>query len=90
MGKKTNPRKQPRTEEDVRKAHKRGRMEAIEFSCAVSCLSVHDTFSPTAEQMEAFHKKYLANIEAILKGEIKYQDILEVLDTEYDLEVEFK
>ena len=89
MSKKVNPRKKPHTEEDVQRAHRRGRTEAIEFSLAVACLSVHDTFSPSKEQMEAFHKKYTQNVEAILSRDITYKDVLEVLDTEYALEIEF-
>lgn len=89
-GKKINPRRQPRTEDDVQKAYKRGRSEAIEFALAVSCLAVHDVFSPTQEQMEAFHAKHTANVTAIVKGEVKYQDILDALDAEYGLEIEYK
>lgn len=90
MGKqKVNPRRRPATEEDVNKAYKRGRNEAIEFALAVSCLSVYDVFNPSQEQMQAFLDKHTANVSAIVDGTIKYQDVLDTLKDEYDLEVGF-
>lgn len=87
--KKTNPRRRPATEDDVQKARMAGMNDAIEFTSAISCLSVMDIFAPTEEQMRAFHAKYNANVEAILSGEIKYPDVKKTLKDEYDLEVSF-
>ena len=90
MGKlKVNPRRKPVTAEDVKKAYKQGRNEAIEFSIAISCLSVQDIFAPTEEQMQAFHDKYEKNVVAIIDGSIKYADVLDTLKSEYDLEIGF-
>jgi len=55
----------------------------------VSCLSLMDIFSPTDEQMQAFNRKYQQNVSAIVDGTIKYQDVLDTLKDEYDLEVGF-
>lgn len=91
MGKqKVNPRRKPATEEDVNKAYKRGRNEAIEFALAISCLSVYDVFNPSQEQMQAFLDKHTANVGAIISGEIKYSDVIGTLKDEYDLDVEWK
>lgn len=61
--KKVNPRRRPATAADVQKAYDLGRSEAIEFALSVSCLSLMDIFSPTDEQMQAFNRKYLQNVE---------------------------
>ena len=87
---KVNPRRKPATEENVNKAYKRGRNEAIEFALAISCLSVYDVFNPSQEQMQVFLDKHTANVEANLRGEIKYAEVIETLKEEYDLEVEWK
>lgn len=90
MGKqKVNPRRRPATVADVQKAYDLGKSEAIEFALAVSCLSLMDIFSPTDEQMQAFNRKYQQNVSAIVDGTIKYQDVLDTLKDEYDLEVGF-
>ena len=90
MGKqKTNPRRKPATEADVKAAYNLGRNQAIEFALAVSCLSVYDVFNPSQEQMQAFLDKHTANVGAIVDGTIKYQDVLDTLKEEYDLEVGF-
>lgn len=90
MGKqKVNPRRRPASVADVEKAYELGKRETIEFAIAVACLSVMDTFSPTEEQMSAFHDKYNKNVGAIVDGAIKYQDVLDTLKDEYDLEVGF-
>lgn len=90
MGKqKVNPRRRPATVADVEKAYEMGKRETIEFAIAVACLSVMDIFSPSDEQMAAFHAKYNKNVSAIVEGTIKYQDVLDTLKDEYDLEVGF-
>ena len=74
---------------DVKAAYKLGKRETIEFVIAVACLSVNDIFSPSEEQMNAFHDKYNANVKSILDGQIKYKDVLAALKEEYELEIEF-
>lgn len=86
---KVNPRRRPATAADVQKAYDLGKSEAIEFALSVSCLSLMDIFSPTDEQMQAFNRKYQQNVSAIVDGTIKYQDVLDTLKDEYDLEVGF-
>ena len=87
--KKVNPRRRPATAADVQKAYDLGKSEAIELALSVSCLSLMDIFSPTDEQMQAFNRKYQQNVSAIVDGTIKYQDVLDTLKDEYDLEVGF-
>ena len=86
----TNPRRIPRTQADCDKAYKRGQTETIEFACAVACISLHDVFSPSGEQMQKFNQKFNQTISAILNGEIKYADIVNALKEEYGLEMEFR
>lgn len=86
----TNPRRIPRTQADCDKAYKRGQIETIEFACAVACISLHDVFSPSGEQMQKFNCKFNQTVSAILNGEIKYQDIVCALKEEYGLEMEFR
>lgn len=90
MKKKTNPRKIPRTEEDVQKAFKLGQSQAIEFAFAISCLSVYDIFSPSEEDMNRFFTKHQQNVQAILDGTIKFQDVVAALKDEYGLDITFK
>ena len=89
MSNRVNPRRRPATVADVQSAYKLGRKEAIEFAISVACLSVQDVFSPTLEQMQQFHDKYSANVDAIVDGRIKFKDVVEALKDEYDIEVEF-
>ena len=90
MKQKLNPRKIPRTQADCDKAYKRGQTETIEFACAVACISLHDVFSPSGEQMIDFNNKFNNTVSAILNGEVKYQDIVNALKEEYGLEMEFR
>ena len=85
----TNPRRIPRTEADVERAYKRGRAETIEFACAVACISLHDVFSPSGEQMIDFNNKFNNTVSAILNGEVKYAEIVSALHDEYDLDLDF-
>ena len=87
---KLNPRKIPKTQADCDKAYKRGQTETIEFACAVACISLHDVFSPSGEQMQKFNQKFNQTVSAILNGEIKYADIVNALKEEYGLEMEFR
>ena len=87
---KINPRCIPRSQADVDRAYKRGQSETIEFACAVACLSLHDVFSPTEEQMRMFNEKFNVNVQSILDGSIKYADVMDVLSTEYGVEIEFR
>lgn len=87
--KKVNPRHRPATVADVKAAYDLGKRETIEFVIAAACLSVNDVFSPTEEQMAAFHDKYYVNVDAIIDGQIKYNDVLKTLKEEYGLEIEF-
>lgn len=59
---KVNPRRKPATVADVEKAYELGKKETIEFVIAAACLSINDVFSPTQEQMDAFHDKYMSNV----------------------------
>ena len=88
--KRVNPRRKPASVADVQAAYKLGRKESIEFAIAVSCLACKDVFHPDQEKMQEFHDKYCANVDAIINRTIKYEDVLEVLKDEYELELEFK
>ena len=90
MKQKLNHRKIPRTQSDCDKEYKRGQTETIEFACAVACISLHDVFSPSGEQMQKFNQKFNQTVSAILNGEIKYADIVNALKEEYGLEMEFR
>ena len=56
----------------------------------MACLSLHDVFSPTEEQMRAFNRKFNVNVQSILDGSIKYRDVMDALSTEYGMEIEFR
>ena len=85
----TNPRRIPRTEADVERAYKRGQTETIEFACAVACISLHDVFEPSGEQMQKFNQKFNQTVSAILNGEVKYAEIVSALHDEYSLDLDF-
>lgn len=89
MPKRVNPRRKPATEADVKAAYERGKLNTIEFVLAAACLSVNDVFSPKDEQMRAFVEKYEANVKSILEDEIRFEDVLDTLKSEYDIEIEF-
>ena len=74
---------------DVKAAYKLGRKESIEFAIAASCLACKDVFGPDVEKMQEFHDKYCATVDGIIKGRIKYEDVLQTLMDEYELEIEF-
>lgn len=88
--KKVNPRHKHATIADVKAAYNLGKRETIEFVIAAACLSVNDVFSPSEEQMAAFHEKYITNVKSILDKQIKYNDVLETLKNEYDIEIAFE
>lgn len=87
---KTNPRNQPRTEADVRRASREGRDEGSEVCLNVISLLLKDKFGFSHEQqgklVHAFNT-YMANIAS---GKIKYQQVKDALAEEYEVIVEVK
>ena len=87
MMKKTNPRKQPRSEADVKKANEQGMLFGTEFALNIVLFVLKDKHNALDEDIMKLRDEFMYQIESISKGYLKYTDVRKALQTEYDLTV---
>lgn len=87
---KTNPRNQPRTEADVRRARKQGQDEGSEVCLNVISLLLKDKFGFSHDQQAMLVYAFNTYMASIADGSIKYQQVKDALAEEYEVIVEVK
>lgn len=87
---KVNPRRIPKTEADVIKAHEKGFKDGISGGLTIMLYCLYDKFAYSDEQLKTFADMYNYTIDSINKGYVKESDLQKVIKEEYGLTIELK
>ena len=90
MGKKTNPRKIPKTQADVDKAYERGKTEGAKSSIIIMMYAMKDKFGASDEELTEFFEAITYTVDSINKGYITEKDLQTVIKEDYDMEFVMK
>ena len=85
MGKKTNPRRVPKTQADVDKAYERGRTDGAKSSIIIMMYAMKDKFGASDEQLTEFFEAITYTVDSINKGYITEKDLQTVIKEDYDM-----
>lgn len=88
--KKANPRARPASQADVDRAYKRGQNEALEMVLYVVLYVLMDKHGADKEKIQSIRDDLMYTIDSIAKKYVKWQDIRQVMDEEYDVHLELK
>ena len=87
---KTNPRRIPRTQADVDRAHERGREEGINGALIIMLYAMHDKLGADDAQLRQFADAFSYTVDSIEKGYITEADLRTVVREEYHTVIETK
>lgn len=87
MSKKTNPRKIPATQADVKRAKEQGYAEGVEAALAMVLYAIADKEHFPKWQIQRIGKEVNDVSDSVIKGYVTIPDILHMLKEEYDIEV---
>ncbi len=85
--KKKNPRRQPRTQEDVNRAYKQGTFDGAEAALDITLIVLKDLGEPDT-YIDKFHAKFVKTLASLRDSEVKDADIKSALNDEYGIEVQ--
>ena len=85
MGKKTNPRRVPKTQADVDKAYERGRTDGAKSSIIIMMYAMKDKFGASDEELTQFFEAMTYIVDSINKGYITEKDLQTVIKEDYDM-----
>ena len=87
MSKKTNPRKIPATQADVKRAKEQGYVEGVEAALAMMLYAIADKEHFPKWQIQRIGKEVDDVSDSVIKGYVTIPDILHMLKEEYNIEV---
>ncbi len=87
---KTNPKRVPRTQADVEKAHQNGMLFGTEFALNIVLYVLKDKHEASDDDIMQLRDEFVYQIDSISKGYLKYTDVKRALQTEYDLTVKLE
>ncbi len=87
---KTNPRRIPRTQADVDRAHERGREEGVNGALVLFLYTLLDKFGATDDELKQFADAFSYTVDSIERGYITEADLRKVVREEYHTVVETK
>lgn len=87
---KTNPRRIPRTQADVDRAHELGREEGSNGALVLFLYTLLDKFGATDDELKQFADAFSYTVDSIEKGYITEADLRTVVREEYHTTVETK
>lgn len=80
---KTNPRKIPRTQQDVNRAYDRGLQDGSVGALTIMLYVLKDKFNYTEEQLHAFSDAFNYTADSMAQGYITQADLKTVVKEEY-------
>ena len=86
---KVNPRRIPRTQQDVDRAYKLGMEAGTQGVLSIVLVTLKDLGEPD-EYIAKFEKKFNKTVAAWLNGDIKEREVNQALADDYDITVECK
>lgn len=87
MSKKTNPRKIPATQADVKRAKEQGYVEGVEAALAMMLYAIADKEHFPKWQIQRIGKEVNDVSDSVIKGYVTIPGILHMLKEEYNIEV---
>ena len=88
--KKTNPKNIPRTEQDVKRAYKRGFEDATDASLVLILYTLKDKFGATDEEIKEFASAYNYVVDSVNKGYVTEADLRTVVKEEYGMKIKYE
>lgn len=88
--KKINPRKIPRTQEDVDRAMAEGRDFGMEFVLNLVLFILKDKHDAPDEDIMQLRDEFMYTIDSVNKRYLSYADIVRTLKSDYDLSVHLR
>lgn len=88
MASKTNPRRKPATQEDVRKAKAEGFNEGMNGALVITLYVLLDKHGYTKEQLQKFNADFHYQVEIVNERRATADDMVDVLRDEYGIEFE--
>lgn len=85
-----NPRRIPRTQADVDKAHEDGQKFGVEFAINLVLYVLKDKHNGTDEEIRQLRDEFMDVVDSVARKYLSYADIKRCLKTEYDLTAEVK
>lgn len=87
---KTNPRKIPRTQQDVDRAYERGRCEGINGALVLFLYTMLDKFNADDATLREFSDAFNYTLESVEKGYVTGADLRRVVKEEYGTVLHYK
>lgn len=85
--KKVNPCRKPATMADVKQAREKAKNDAISLAMALFLTVLCDKFGYDAEKLKAVWDEVNYLSDSVAKGYVNIFDLVEVLDTEYGIQI---
>lgn len=85
MSKKVNPRRRPATQADVERAKREATVEAMKRVLYLILFLLIDKHGAPLEDIQQLAMEVNEEADSVASGEIKWQDIEWVVETEYDV-----
>lgn len=86
----TNPRRIPRSQDDVDRARERGKDEGINGALVIMLYTLMDKFGADEAQLKEFADAFSYTVDSIEKGYITEADLRKVVKEEYHTVIETK
>ena len=87
MKKRINPHKRPASQADVKRAAKQAQDQAVNFAIAMFLTVMFDKFGFNAEQLQRVWAEVNNLADSVAKGYVNMQDLMTVLDEEYNVKI---
>lgn len=87
---KTNPRRVPATQADVKRAYQDGVTEGIERGIQLLLFTLIDKHDAPTDDIQQLARELNYTAESVSRGYIKWADIEETLKIEYEVEVKLR
>lgn len=87
---KTNPRKIPRTQQDVDRAYERGRCEGINGALVLFLYTMLDKFNADDATLKEFSAAFNYTLESVERGYVTGADLRRVVKEEYGTVLDYK
>lgn len=82
---KPNPNRIPCTQADVNRAKQSAQLKTLKLAFAICLYVLKDKFGFTFEQLSKAARWMDSTADSVVKGEIKWKEIADVLKEEYDI-----
>lgn len=87
---KTNPRKIPRSEADVKRAYDKGFEDGIKGALSIMLYTLMDKFGVQEDDLKRFSDAFNYTVDSLNRGYVKEADIRKVIKEEFGTDIEYR